>query len=70
MSPVLTLPDQGQHTVPPPPAELPRAAGHRHHLTLHGVRLHLEDVMVTPGHTEVEVTSLTERFVAQSLACI
>ena len=68
--PVVTLPDQRDHTVPPPPAQLPRAAGHCDHLALHCVRLHLEDVMITPGHCEAEVTSLTEKFVRYSLTCI
>ena len=65
---MFTLPDQGEHTVPPPPAELPRAASNCHHLALHGVRLHLEDVMKTQGHTEVEVTSWTEKFAGHSFA--
>lgn len=68
-SPVVTVPDQGDHTVPPPPAQLPRAACHGHHLSLHCVCLHLEDVMITPGHCHGEVTSLTERFVCYSLTC-
>ena len=67
-SPVVTVPDQGGHAAPPPPAQLPRAARHCDHLSLNCVRLHLEDVMITPGHCHGEVASLTEWFVCYSLA--
>ena len=67
-SPVVTVPDQGDHAVPPPPAQLPRVACHCDHLSLNCVRLHLEDVMITTGHCHGEVTSLTEWFVCYSLA--
>ena len=69
MSPVVALPDQGQHAAPPPPAQLPRAPRHCHQLALHCVRLHLEHVMITPGHFEI-VTSLTKRIVEYFLVCI
>ena len=68
MLPVLSLPDQRDHTVPPPPAQLPRAARHGHHLPLHGVSLHLENVMKTPRHAEL-VEGITETFVRFYLSC-